>query len=150
MTAQELVYRFNAPRMIHETVDTETVAIDSETGVYFSITGSGYLIVQALDRGAGAADLTAGLAGAFGMDPAVLRPRVDEFLTRLLAEELIVPAREVASASAAADADASAGFAVPDGEAFAPPVLEKFTDMNDILLMDPIHEVSDSGWPHRR
>jgi hypothetical protein len=28
-------------------------------------------------------------------------------------------------------------------------VLEKFTDMHDLLLMDPIHEVSDAGWPHR-
>ena len=31
---------------------------------------------------------------------------------------------------------------------FVDPALEKYTDMQDFLLVDPIHEVSDAGWPH--
>jgi len=42
-------------------------------------------------------------------------------------------------------------YEVPDqgGErsAFAPPVLERYTDMQDYFLLDPIHEVSPEGWP---
>jgi hypothetical protein len=26
-------------------------------------------------------------------------------------------------------------------------MLQKFTDMQDLLLLDPIHEVDESGWP---
>jgi hypothetical protein len=33
------------------------------------------------------------------------------------------------------------------GAAFQPPTLRKYTDMQDLLLIDPIHEVDDLGWP---
>jgi len=33
------------------------------------------------------------------------------------------------------------------GAAFAPPELHTFNDMNDLLLIDPIHEVAETGWP---
>jgi len=34
--------------------------------------------------------------------------------------------------------------------AFEKPKLQKFTDMQDLLLLDPIHEVDEAGWPHTR
>jgi hypothetical protein len=30
---------------------------------------------------------------------------------------------------------------------FVAPVLDKYTDMQELLLLDPIHEVDASGWP---
>jgi hypothetical protein len=30
---------------------------------------------------------------------------------------------------------------------FNAPVLNKYTDMQDLLLLDPIHEVDATGWP---
>lgn len=141
MTNSDIVYRFNTPRMIHETIDKETVVIDTETGVYFSITGSGYLIVHALDQGARVADLAAWLAAAFDVDPSALRLQVEEFVSQFLVEALVVPTT---------DAPGALGeFVLTGGEVYAPPVLEKFTDMQELLMMDPIHEVSDAGWPHR-
>ena len=32
--------------------------------------------------------------------------------------------------------------------AFETPVLEKYTDMAELLLLDPIHDVDATGWPH--
>jgi hypothetical protein len=33
---------------------------------------------------------------------------------------------------------------------FEPPILERFDDMQELLLLDPVHEVSDEeGWPAR-
>jgi hypothetical protein len=33
-------------------------------------------------------------------------------------------------------------------ETMQPPVLEPFGDMQDLLLLDPVHEVDeDAGWP---
>lgn len=141
MSMTQVVYKFNAPRMIHETIEKETVVIDTETGVYFSITGSGYLIMQMLDQGAPMVDLAARLAATFGIDAASLRPQVADFVAQLLTEEMIVPAEEAPGAVAA--------LVFADGESYAPPILEKFTDMHDLLLMDPIHDVSDQGWPRR-
>jgi hypothetical protein len=34
------------------------------------------------------------------------------------------------------------------GGEFAPPVLHVYSDMREVLLLDPIHDVEDaSGWP---
>jgi hypothetical protein len=30
---------------------------------------------------------------------------------------------------------------------FTHPQLQKYTDMQELLLLDPIHEVEESGWP---
>jgi len=27
-------------------------------------------------------------------------------------------------------------------------VVEKYTDMQDLVLLDPVHEVDERGWPH--
>jgi hypothetical protein len=43
-----------------------------------------------------------------------------------------------------------------DGDAATPriefqaPVLHRYTDMADFMLVDPIHEVDESGWPNRK
>jgi hypothetical protein len=31
---------------------------------------------------------------------------------------------------------------------FEKPGLQKYSDMQDLLLLDPIHEVDEMGWPH--
>jgi hypothetical protein len=28
------------------------------------------------------------------------------------------------------------------------PILEKFTDLATMLLLDPVHDVNEEGWPH--
>ena len=30
---------------------------------------------------------------------------------------------------------------------FKPPLLKRYTDMQELLILDPIHEVDDTGWP---
>ena len=32
---------------------------------------------------------------------------------------------------------------------FVTPTLSRYTEMQDLLLLDPIHDVDDSGWPRR-
>jgi hypothetical protein len=33
---------------------------------------------------------------------------------------------------------------------FQAPRFEKHTDMQDLILLDPVHEVADTGWPHAK
>ena len=30
---------------------------------------------------------------------------------------------------------------------YSPPVLNSYTDMEELLLLDPIHDVDQAGWP---
>jgi hypothetical protein len=50
---------------------------------------------------------------------------------------------------------AGAPEGVPSGEPsprepFAAPALNTFSDMQELLLLDPIHEVDEAGWPVAR
>lgn len=35
----------------------------------------------------------------------------------------------------------------PDKLHFEEPIFHKYTDMEDLLLLDPIHDVDETGWP---
>ena len=32
---------------------------------------------------------------------------------------------------------------------YVAPTLQKYSDMQDLLLIDPVHEVDETGWPNR-
>ncbi len=35
-------------------------------------------------------------------------------------------------------------------KSFCLPIIEKYTDLEELLLLDPIHEVDESGWPKQK
>ncbi|MCP4686880.1 MAG: PqqD family protein, partial [Desulfobacterales bacterium] len=66
---------------------------------------------------------------------------VQRFLDEMLGEGLILADETGRSHAPPADPPA------PVAAEFSPPALRKFTDMEELLLLDPIHEVNDAGWP---
>jgi hypothetical protein len=68
-------------------------------------------------------------------------------LGQLQQENLIVPV-DVAPAVDLTELQqilpASNGHAKPS---FNPPLLNKYSDMQELLLLDPIHDVDEAGWP---
>ncbi len=67
-----------------------------------------------------------------------------------LGREGLVERSEGAGESVAPDPAAARGNGHQDSLAFEAPKLEKFTDMQDLVLLDPVHEVDDVGWPAAR
>jgi len=67
-----------------------------------------------------------------------------DFLSRLIKEGLVAPADD--------EDDITAIRPRPIGaeNAFSAPLLEKYSDMQELLLLDPIHEVGERGWPEPR
>ena len=56
-------------------------------------------------------------------------------------------------ASIEAGEDAAAVSPMPAHQArgaYRTPVLSIYTDMQDLLLLDPIHDVDQAGWPTRK
>jgi hypothetical protein len=70
---------------------------------------------------------------------------VRNLVEELVAESLIVPL-----SSAPTPASGKTPAPVEPGTPFVPPVLERYTDMQELLFLDPIHDVDESGWPHRK
>ncbi len=132
-------WRVNAPDVISETIDGETIILHLGNGFYFSVGGCGPQAWQMLSGATAVDDVVAALDAAHDTAGVDVRAEVERFVEELTAEGLLVPA------------DSGAGNPeAPEmrGGRFEAPTLSKFTDMEDLLLLDPVHEVSpQQGWP---
>jgi hypothetical protein len=129
------------PQVIHETIEGETIIIDLSSGTYFSLRGSAPAIWNALAEGATEESIVQRLEGLYDAELGELEAAVKAFLAELETERLIAPGASNGSPAAAAEAPSSRS-------PFEPPRLERFEDMQDIILLDPVHNVDDRGWPH--
>jgi hypothetical protein len=129
-----------SPEIVHETVDGEVIAIDLASGSYYSLAGSGPAVWEILGSGASEEEIGAALADQFEADGETISGAVSVLLGELRESGLIVNDEQPGEASPAATA--------PSEKApFEAPRLERYTDMKDYFLLDPIHEVDTTGWP---
>lgn len=128
------------PEIVHETVDGEVIAIDLANGSYYSLAGSGPAIWELLYKGVSEAEISAVLAGRFDAEEAEIGAAVSALLAQLRENSLIVSEADIPAGPAAIDDSI-------EKEPFEPPRLERYTDMKDYFLLDPIHEVDTAGWP---
>jgi Coenzyme PQQ synthesis protein D (PqqD) len=130
-----------SPEIVHETVDGEVIAIDLGNGSYYSLAGSGPAIWELLLQGATAADIEAAMTARFAAGEGEIGPAVGALLEQLGEHGLVVSDESGGAESRAVPAS--------NGErsAFEAPRLERYNDMKDYFLLDPIHEVDTAGWP---
>jgi hypothetical protein len=136
-------FRVNSPAVIGESIDGALLIVNLETGAYFSARGSGDVIWSAIQGGSSVDEVAASLAARFAGDTGAMREEATVFVAQLASEGLIV-------AGAAPGANPASPATAAERVPFAPPVLEKFTDMQELLVLDPVHEVEEAGWPHAR
>ena len=132
-------YRISTPPFAHQDIDGEIVIVNVETGVYYSLRGTGADVFGQLVAGASAADAARALGARYSAEPAEVEAQVQRLVGELVSEGILVAAPR----PDATPAPAFTGERAP----FTAPFLERFTDMKDLLLLDPIHEVGDAGWP---
>jgi hypothetical protein len=132
------------PQVIHETIEGETIIINLVTGTYYSLRGVGREIWTATAEGQSTAAIADTLTTAYGGDTGVVEAVVDSFLRELESEQLVAATEENGAGSAAGGESSPNGGSLP----FEAPKLEKYTDMQDIILLDPVHQVDEHGWPH--
>ncbi|MDP3385815.1 MAG: PqqD family protein [Eubacteriales bacterium] len=130
--------RPNEPNVISEPMEGELVVINLETGCYYSLNESAATIWQQLAAGLTSAEIAKQVFDGTGYNPEDLFCKVDSFCQYLMDEQLMVASNE----------DSNKVAAPPLGLSFIKPIIEKFADMQDMLLLDPIHEVNDKGWPN--
>jgi hypothetical protein len=134
-------YAINAPRIVHETIDDETMVIDFDSGTYYSARQVANRIWLWLAAGFNLTQIIAGIAAEYQLEPEQVADTVAGFIADLVDQELIIESAELLSTPVSPP--------VQDLTPFSPPILEKYSDMQDLLLLDPIHEVGEQGWPHR-
>jgi coenzyme PQQ synthesis protein D (PqqD) len=130
--------RVRKPPVSHECIDGEVVVINMENGTYYSLLHLGARLWELVAAGSTRAELLERIATAYPDEPRAM-DEVSAFVDELLSEGLVTEeegARTVLEPV----------FPSP----YASPRLEKFTDLQEMLMLDPIHEVdAAAGWPHK-
>ena len=120
--------------VIHELLDHEVILADLDSGIYYSILGCGIPIWQLIMAGYDPSGIQALFVEKYGSSQGV-----QEFIDQLVGEKILVPS-----------ADVNPGPFPKDllwPEPFAAPFLDKYEEMKNLLMLDPIHEVDEQGWP---
>jgi hypothetical protein len=137
-------FRVNTPTVTHETIDGEAVIINLDSGNYYSLVEAGSLIWALVERGASTSEVQNLVQQTYQGDVTDIDQGVHELLTELKRENLIVFVDAAPAADLTEVVPSSNGHEKP---LFNAPSLNKFSDMQELLLLDPIHDVDDAGWP---
>jgi len=148
MSAQPKRYQIDRTRFIFEQFDDETVLVNTQSGYYYSLSASGTEILHLIEDGCSTDGLARALFGS-AEDSSEnfdrFRTPIESFIEQLKAEEILTERAPDRPGVAAADPGRER---FGSGAGFEVPVLERFDDVRDLLLIDPIHQVDqDYGWP---
>jgi hypothetical protein len=140
-------FKINTPKVIHENFDDEVVIINLDTGNYYSFDRIGAGVWSLLEAGASFAEVIQRAVERYQGDRAEIENLLQSFIKELQKEELIIALDT--PEDMIPDCVVAQGIVAPGTEkpVFKAPVMQKFTDMQDLLLLDPIHEVDEKGWP---
>jgi Coenzyme PQQ synthesis protein D (PqqD) len=140
-------FTINSSQVMHETIDGETIMINVATGNYYTLDPIGSQVWRALELQAPFDDIVDFLEACYEAPRKTIEAGVTDLLGQLREEELVVP---VPGELPAADLSSIDGC-IRSGTRFEAPKLEKHTDMQDLILLDPVHEIDpEHGWPHAR
>lgn len=133
-------FRVNSPNVVDEVFDDEVVVVNLESGRYFCLQHTAARLWTLLAAGASTEDVVTAFARQHTTPASDIAAAVGTLVTALLENQLLVadPSR-----TCAAPVEAVSASPGP----FELPALQTFTDMQDLLLLDPIHEVDAAGWP---
>jgi hypothetical protein len=113
-------YTINSQKAISETLEGETIIINLQNGSYYSVNNAGTAIWNAIKQNS-----------SINTDD----KSVSDFLDFLLEEGLVESSTLATTAPTI------------DQKDFKDPKIEKYVDMQEMLLADPVHDVSEAGWP---
>ncbi len=134
-------YTTVVPEIASEIFDGELVIANYKLGLYYSISVEGSWIWQGLAHGLTVSQIVQWLSGQFPGQANALPTLVEEFVGKLIAENLVLESSKSNSSAT--------GLPILTAGVFAEPVIESFNDLQDLLLLDPVHDVDHTGWPRR-
>lgn len=141
-------YKPNEVDIIYENFGDEVVIINLKTGIYYSLINTAMMIWDLIEKQTNMDELFLGFAETKTEDRIKIKKEIKRFITELEREKLIVPFVKT-------DNNKNIHTKVIKPEDFLdkllvnPPVLKKYSDQQELLLLDPIHDVSDLGWPDK-
>ena len=131
-------YLVDEPSVIHECMDGEVLIVNLKDGAYYSLVDCAAFVWNALAAGAGHDEVVAGLERRFEAAPGEVARAIETFIPALLTAGLLRP-----RADAVAWRDDEVVLAKQPWRA---PSLDRYTDIEEHMKVDPVHEVDERGW----
>ena len=141
MTANAHAFRFNSDTFAFECFDEEIVVLNVIEGVYYAFGGAAvvawpYIVAQQPES-----DIASALAARYSVRLDEVTRDLAEFAERLVSENILQTAPENILGI-----DRSQLESLSEYQGF---IFERHADMEDLLTLDPIHEVDPNvGWPN--
>jgi hypothetical protein len=117
----------------------EVIAIQLATGHYYSMGGTAADLWSLLVNGANADSIMEKMSLHFTL-PDDAKTQIEHFLDNALAVGLLKERVETAQEAAALPED-------HQRDTWVPPIIQEYTDLQDLILVDPVHDTKPTGWP---
>lgn len=129
-------FNINAAVYDLEDFDDEIVLVNIQTGVYFTMSESAPLIIRELSKGVNLSQVFDDIDTS--KHDINAKVAIKNFIEILIQEKILVenPSIEI-------------GNTIDCNSINSLPLYKKFEDMGDLIKLDPIHDVSDLGWPNK-
>jgi hypothetical protein len=134
-------FRLNEKSIAYEMFDGEVLAVNLETGTYYSLPEVSAHIWSCILSGMSIGQTAQALAEIYDAQQAVLETEICNFVSKISGENLIIPVDQLGRVAPVQLATTGAK------KTFSLPEMSIYNDMQDLLLLDPIHEVDEAGWP---
>ena len=129
----------NTANISHERLDGEVVVISFNSGKYFSAKGTAADVFWLVQNGVNQ-ELWPEIFRDYFSSFEAANSGIEEFLASAISEELFLPLTTPSDEKISLPVDYERG----EWEA---PKLVIFEDLQDLLLLDPVHDTSLEGWP---
>ncbi len=138
-TEDQQIITVNGANILSEIYEEEVIIVNLINGCYYSIQGAGVFMWKAIMAGATASMIVKEVQSQYAGNADGILDASYGFITQLQLELLAVKT----SGQPGYQPQPAPASPLP----FVKPALEKYTDMQDLFLLDPIHEVDATGWP---
>jgi len=136
------MYHINDERVFADYADDQYIILNFVNGEYYSLDKISSAVLRALLEGCDDRDIAKALTEHFREEG--IEEKVSSFREQLLSMGMIVKDEDSSK-------DASSFFEQVTEDKLTDLNVEVFTDVADLLLMDPIHEVDENmGWPIKK
>ncbi|NEP88745.1 MAG: PqqD family protein [Okeania sp. SIO2C2] len=143
-------FQINSPTVVQETIEGEVVIVNLEKGDYYSLLNTSADIWSAIEKGNSTTEIIAEITERYEGDRETIETAVNSLIAQLQEEEIIIVAPRNELTNENRQEVKTATDNNQQKLPFEPPVLSKYTDMEELLALDPIHEVDEMGWPNAK
>lgn len=135
------IFTVDERSVVFERYDNEVITINLNTGIYYTLNTTAADVFEFLASGCPVAELIAALQPRYSNDLRLFETDLLRFVSELSKAGLIEPSKDNGRRPFEPISESQ------PKSIFESPVLRTHDDLQELFLLDPVHEVGAEGWP---